>query len=378
VQSTLHENVALDVVTVDANWTKAQAKCLAGQPRITSRIEDPAIDGNLPLLEEEVNLVTVPDPLREVVEVLSIVLQPATVTATVTCPSEYSDIPDDTTASDNLVMAPFKLVTAGYGEVAEADDEVLESFGMLHRGYRQASTQTTASKPEIEVVNTGDTEYLSLLFTDFTFLSHEEDDSGDGEEDTGLFSDQAAFTGGSSPISSSSSSSSSTSTMSENEEKEVTEGTEDEQDEEEGGVTRADWEPLRSLTSSNFTKILAYHLGGVLAVEGSDFEFMCQREGGFNHVRLYKLTHIAKAATYLVKVPCVGTAARWQPQDAHMLRSKYGTMKLIRERTKCPVPEVAVYDDTLTNNLGTPYIIMKACTDVQALDVWYDEDEDGG
>jgi aminoglycoside phosphotransferase (APT) family kinase protein len=52
-------------------------------------------------------------------------------------------------------------------------------------------------------------------------------------------------------------------------------------------------------------------------------------------------------------------------------------MKLIRERTKCPVPEAVAYDDTLTNDLGAPYIIMKACTGVQAFEVWYDEDKDG-
>jgi hypothetical protein len=53
------------------------------------------------------------------------------------------------------------------------------------------------------------------------------------------------------------------------------------------------------------------------------------------------------------------------------------TTKLIRERTKCPVPEILAYDDTLTYALGAPLIIMEACVDVKANTIWFDRMYDG-
>jgi hypothetical protein len=53
------------------------------------------------------------------------------------------------------------------------------------------------------------------------------------------------------------------------------------------------------------------------------------------------------------------------------------TTKLIRERTKCPVPEVLAYDGTLTYALGAPFIIMKACVGVKANTVWFGRMYDG-
>jgi hypothetical protein len=52
-----------------------------------------------------------------------------------------------------------------------------------------------------------------------------------------------------------------------------------------------------------------------------------------------------------------------------MLRSEFGTMMLIYERTKCPGPKVIAYDDTLTNALGAPFVIMEACLGSKASDI---------
>jgi hypothetical protein len=53
------------------------------------------------------------------------------------------------------------------------------------------------------------------------------------------------------------------------------------------------------------------------------------------------------------------------------------TTKLIHERTKCPVPEVLAYDDTLTYALGAPFIIMKACVGVKPNTIWFGRMYDG-
>jgi hypothetical protein len=51
--------------------------------------------------------------------------------------------------------------------------------------------------------------------------------------------------------------------------------------------------------------------------------------------------------------------------------------KLIRERTKRPVPEVLAYNDTLTYALGARLIIMEACVDVKANAIWFETMYDG-
>lgn len=139
---------------------------------------------------------------------------------------------------------------------------------------------------------------------------------------------------------------------------------------------RADWEPLHSIPHSKFHQILAQHIEDNTDHGSTTYKFVGSFQGSFHYVRIYTLRSGPHAEPYVVKVPGVGTAARWQKQDAYMLRSEYGTMKLIRERTDCPIPEVLAYDDTLENALGAPFIIMKACPGVPANQIWFDPTND--
>ncbi|KAI4689147.1 hypothetical protein J4E81_007864 [Alternaria sp. BMP 2799] len=137
-------------------------------------------------------------------------------------------------------------------------------------------------------------------------------------------------------------------------------------------LDRADWEPLRALDHSNFQKTLWQHLNPSSEYCEDDYLFCGEYEGGYNFVRIYRVINSPDDGEYVVKIPCVGTAARWQKQDAFMMRSEFGTIKFIGERTKCPVPEVVAYNDKLDNTLGAPYILMKACTGRSASEVWHD------
>ncbi|KAI4610479.1 hypothetical protein J4E80_008243 [Alternaria sp. BMP 0032] len=137
-------------------------------------------------------------------------------------------------------------------------------------------------------------------------------------------------------------------------------------------LDRADWEPLRALDHSNFQKTLWQHLNPSSEYCEDDYLFCGEFEGGYNFVRIYRVSNSPNDGEYVVKIPCVGTAARWQKQDAYMMHSEFGTIKFIGERTKCPVPEVVAYNDTLDNTLGAPYILMKACTGRSASEVWHD------
>jgi hypothetical protein len=142
-------------------------------------------------------------------------------------------------------------------------------------------------------------------------------------------------------------------------------------------LTRADWAPLKAISHGKFHRVLYQYVQGSDDDAVEDYFFVEEAQGNYNYVRLYSIISGPGAGTYVVKIPCVGTAARWQKQDADMLRSEFGTMKLIHERTKCPVPEVVAYDDTLDNVLGAPFIIMKASSGVMAGTIWFDRDSDG-
>jgi hypothetical protein len=142
-------------------------------------------------------------------------------------------------------------------------------------------------------------------------------------------------------------------------------------------LNRSDWEPLRALPHSNFHKILSQHVGGSIETAENDYQYCEEFEGGYNYIRIYNVLTGSNAGAYVVKIPSVGTALRWQKQDGYMLRSEFGTINFIRERTKCPVPEVIAYADTLNNDLGAPFILMKACTGVRAVEIWHGADADG-
>jgi hypothetical protein len=140
---------------------------------------------------------------------------------------------------------------------------------------------------------------------------------------------------------------------------------------------RADWTPIHCIPDTKFFKVLSKHVGGSLATSDTDYSFDCELQGGYNYVRIYTLLTGTFAGKYAIKVPSVGTSSRWKKQDAYMLRSEFGTMRLIRERTNCPVPHVIAYSDSLDNELGAPYILMKACAGQPAIDLWYGNDTEG-
>lgn len=61
-----------------------------------------------------------------------------------------------------------------------------------------------------------------------------------------------------------------------------------------------------------------------------------------------------------------------------MLRNDARTLLYIRRHTYVPCPEVLGFDDSLTNTLGAPYIIMREMEGIPSNKIWFDRDTDGG
>jgi hypothetical protein len=96
-----------------------------------------------------------------------------------------------------------------------------------------------------------------------------------------------------------------------------------------------------------------------------------RKEGSFHHCVFLNIEPSdLPGQQYVLKIPAHGTAAYWHPGDAFMLRNEAVLMQHIRHHTKCPVPEVVAFDETLDNCIGAPYILMKKIEGMSALDMW--------
>jgi hypothetical protein len=141
-------------------------------------------------------------------------------------------------------------------------------------------------------------------------------------------------------------------------------------------VLRADWEPIIAISPELFHEVLLKHLPVDHGIVLEDIQSVKEAQGGFHFVRILKVPNGPQAGRYVVKVPCTGTAARWQDSDAYMLHNQARTMSYIFENTAVLLPEVLGYDDSLQNGLTAPYIMMRAVDGVPAYQLWFDRDED--
>jgi hypothetical protein len=73
----------------------------------------------------------------------------------------------------------------------------------------------------------------------------------------------------------------------------------------------------------------------------------------------------------MLKIPAHGTPQHWRNGDDFVLESEAKLMQYIRFHTKCLVPEVVAYDETLKNAIGAPYILMKKMEGIPAIDAWF-------
>ncbi|KAF2006622.1 hypothetical protein P154DRAFT_529656 [Amniculicola lignicola CBS 123094] len=144
-------------------------------------------------------------------------------------------------------------------------------------------------------------------------------------------------------------------------------------------LTRADFETIRNIPDERFKKALAEYLNEYVEYDANQYQFFERFTGGNNHIRIFDVGSGNNPGSYVVKVPGVGTAARWKESDAYMLRTTFYTMRYIFQKTKgrFPIPEVIGYSDTLQNELGAPFVIMRWSPGVDANEIWFDQTEDG-
>lgn len=75
---------------------------------------------------------------------------------------------------------------------------------------------------------------------------------------------------------------------------------------------------------------------------------------------------------WLIKIPAKGYSGRWTDSDARAITSEALTMRLVKEKTTIPVPEVFSYQSTIENELHCPFILMEFVEGVSLHDFWFD------
>lgn len=64
-------------------------------------------------------------------------------------------------------------------------------------------------------------------------------------------------------------------------------------------------------------------------------------------------------AKWLFKIPAAGYVGRWDSSAARALRSEALTMRMLRQQTSIPIPEVYSFDASLDNDFRCPFILME-------------------
>ena len=76
---------------------------------------------------------------------------------------------------------------------------------------------------------------------------------------------------------------------------------------------------------------------------------------------------------WLLKVPATGHPDRFTQLQADTLTSEALTMRLLKRETTVPIPSVYAFDNSFTNPLECPFILMEFVDGVPLSEYWFDE-----
>ncbi|KAI9809392.1 MAG: hypothetical protein M1826_003927 [Phylliscum demangeonii] len=91
---------------------------------------------------------------------------------------------------------------------------------------------------------------------------------------------------------------------------------------------------------------------------------------GGDHILFVLL--FADGARWILRIPATGYREAWDDISAAALQSEALTMRLIRQTTTIPVPEVYAFSDSIDPQLGCAYILLEYVDGVPLHEVWFD------
>jgi aminoglycoside phosphotransferase (APT) family kinase protein len=115
---------------------------------------------------------------------------------------------------------------------------------------------------------------------------------------------------------------------------------------------------------------LASRIGSqVLRVSTNNAKLVKRVSGSYNIVHIIQL----ETMKLVIRVPATGWGAGMTKTAADALASQVAVMRLVRQKTKAPVPEIYDWDPTNNNEIGAPFICMAFLPGETASHVWFDQ-----
>ncbi|KAH8662782.1 kinase-like domain-containing protein [Ilyonectria robusta] len=126
--------------------------------------------------------------------------------------------------------------------------------------------------------------------------------------------------------------------------------------------------PLVDITAESLVLLASNIANQRLHVPGSGGKLVARIDGSYNIIHVVELEGIK----LVIRVPATGWGSGMTPIAAHAMESQVATMRLIRNRTTIPVPEIYALDTTDNNEIGAPYICMSFIPGKTVSEVWSD------
>lgn len=83
----------------------------------------------------------------------------------------------------------------------------------------------------------------------------------------------------------------------------------------------------------------------------------------------------ADGVRWLIKIPAKGYSGRWTDSDARAITSEALTMRLVKQKTTIPLPQVFSFQSTIENELHCPFILMEFIEGVSLHEFWFDNSQ---
>lgn len=146
-------------------------------------------------------------------------------------------------------------------------------------------------------------------------------------------------------------------------------------EEPDGPYDRRNFKPLGAIPDETLTSAV---LSMVELPDSATCHVDNRVEGSFHHVILLSIEISEQIVKELVlKIPPAhGLPDRWQTEDEYELENEAMLMQYIRQKTDLPVPEVLNFDNTYSNVIGAPYILMSKLPGKSAWNLWFDTENE--
>lgn len=127
--------------------------------------------------------------------------------------------------------------------------------------------------------------------------------------------------------------------------------------------------PLLAITTESLILLASKIANQCLNIPSSSGKLITRISGSFNIVHVVELENIK----LVIRVPATGWGSGMTPTAARAMESQVATMRLIRNKTRIPVPEIYALDTTDNNEIGAPYLCMSFIPGKPVSEVWFDD-----